>query len=241
MDLLSEGGVFMKHSVLSFAIFALAGTSLAAGQDAKMNGKLNPTDAQFVRDAMASGHHEIEMAQVALKRSNDPQVKSLAQRLVNDHTAAGNKLEDIAKANGLLTATPATETRREDIRSDEKQSAENHGTDNHGTTTPAAPATSSDQTAKKGNAVPATTTDLQTDIKNRNAIPTTAADTHTDLLQGAEFDKAWAKQMVQDHKDAISKFEMEEKQAQNSELRSFVSMTLPTLREHLAQAQALDK
>ena len=227
----------MKHSFLSLAIFSLAGASLAIGQDAKMNGKMNPTDAQFVRDVMASGHHEIETAQVALKRSNDPQVKSLAQRLVNDHTAAGNKLEEIAKANGLLTATSATEIRRDDIRSGQKQTADNHST----ITAPAVPATSSVQTEKNGNAVPATTTDIQTDIKNRNAIPTTAADTHTDLLQGAEFDKAWAKQMVEDHKEAISKFEMEEKQAQNSELRSFVTMTLPTLREHLAQAQVLDK
>ena len=61
----------MKHSFFSFAIFALAGASIAIGQDAHVSGKLNSTDAQFIRDVMASGHHEVEMGQLALKRSND--------------------------------------------------------------------------------------------------------------------------------------------------------------------------
>ena len=60
-------------------------------------------------------------------------------------------------------------------------------------------------------------------------------------MQGAEFDKAWAKQMVANHKAGIAKFEAEQKDAQNADLQNFVSMTLPTLREHLSQAQALDK
>lgn len=180
----------MKHSFLSLAVFALAGASLAVGQDAKVGGKLDSNEAQFVRDVMASGHHEIEMGQLALKRSNDSDVKSLAQRLVNDHTAAGKKLEEVARTNGLLTTSAAVEARKDvDTRTDE----------------------------------------------NRHV------DSHIETMQGADFDKAWAKQMVADHQAAIAKFEMQQKDAKNSDLRNFVITTLPTLREHLKQAQALDK
>jgi putative membrane protein len=180
----------MKHSFLALAIFALAGTALAFAQDGKSTPKLDSGESQFVRDVQASGHNEIEMAQLALKRTTDPDVKAYAQRLVNDHTAAGKKLEEVAKTNGLLLTDAKAESRK----------------------------------------------DVDTRTDNSRHV-----DSHIETMQGPAFDKAWAKQMVEDHKAAIAKFEAEQKDAKNADLRSFVSTTLPTLREHLAQAQALDK
>jgi putative membrane protein len=60
-------------------------------------------------------------------------------------------------------------------------------------------------------------------------------------LKGAEFDKAFAEVMVKDHRKVISMFENEEKNAKDSELKKFVQDTLPTLKEHLSDAEKLEK
>lgn len=54
---------------------------------------------------------------------------------------------------------------------------------------------------------------------------------------GAAFDKAYAKDMVDDHDEDVAEFEKAEKQVSNSELKKFISDTLPTLKEHLVMAR----
>jgi len=56
-------------------------------------------------------------------------------------------------------------------------------------------------------------------------------------LQGAQFDHAYMKHMVDGHKKMISLFEREAKNGHNPEVKEFASKTLPTLREHLQLAQ----
>ena len=60
-------------------------------------------------------------------------------------------------------------------------------------------------------------------------------------LSGDEFDKAYANQMVTDHKMAVSAFEKASQSAKDSDLKSFASKTLPTLQSHLEHAQGLIK
>ena len=56
-------------------------------------------------------------------------------------------------------------------------------------------------------------------------------------LSGAEFDRAYMKRMVSDHKDDVSAFEKESKSGKDAELKSFAAKTLPTLQEHQKLAQ----
>jgi putative membrane protein len=56
-------------------------------------------------------------------------------------------------------------------------------------------------------------------------------------LTGADFDKAYMKHMVDDHKHDVSMFEKESKSGQDSDLKAWAGKTLPTLREHLQLAQ----
>lgn len=58
---------------------------------------------------------------------------------------------------------------------------------------------------------------------------------------GNEFDEDYVKMMVKDHKKTIKLFEDEAKDGKDADLQAFANKTLPTLREHLAQAQALKK
>lgn len=54
---------------------------------------------------------------------------------------------------------------------------------------------------------------------------------------GADFDRAYMKHMVSDHKKDISAFEKEAKSGKDADVKSFASETLPTLREHLKLAE----
>jgi len=56
---------------------------------------------------------------------------------------------------------------------------------------------------------------------------------------GAEFDKAFTKAMIKDHKKDIAKLERAEKSLTHAETKELVSKVLPTLRQHLATAQKL--
>ncbi len=60
-------------------------------------------------------------------------------------------------------------------------------------------------------------------------------------LSGADFDKAYVKQMVSDHKDAVSLFEKESKSGKDGDLQAFAGKTLPVLQGHLKMAQDLSK
>ena len=56
-------------------------------------------------------------------------------------------------------------------------------------------------------------------------------------LSGTAFDKAYMRDMVSDHKTDIAAFEREAKDGRNTGIKDFASQTLPTLRDHLKQAE----
>lgn len=56
---------------------------------------------------------------------------------------------------------------------------------------------------------------------------------------GAEFDKAYIDQMVDDHKKTISLFEDASKNAKDADIKAFVDKTLPTVKAHLEHVNAI--
>ncbi len=56
-------------------------------------------------------------------------------------------------------------------------------------------------------------------------------------LQGPDFDRAYMKDMVSDHKKDVSEFKKESKKAKDPDVQKFAQSTLPTLQEHLAMAE----
>jgi len=58
-------------------------------------------------------------------------------------------------------------------------------------------------------------------------------------LSGAEFDRAYVRLMVDDHKKDVAEFQKQSTSAKDSDLRSFASQTLPTLQQHLTMVQQL--
>ena len=57
-------------------------------------------------------------------------------------------------------------------------------------------------------------------------------------LNGAEFDRAYMKHMVEEHREDIREFEKASKSASDSDIKAFAARTLPTLQSHLELARS---
>ncbi|HEX4425836.1 MAG TPA: DUF4142 domain-containing protein [Terriglobales bacterium] len=58
-------------------------------------------------------------------------------------------------------------------------------------------------------------------------------------LSGQQFDQAYMKDMVKDHKKDIADFRRESRSAHDPDVKKFASQTLPTLEDHLKQAESV--
>lgn len=56
-------------------------------------------------------------------------------------------------------------------------------------------------------------------------------------LSGGEFDKAYIKEMIKDHKKDVSAFKKEAEQGKDEDVKNWAAKTLPTLEEHYTLAQ----
>src|SRR5215213_7106447 len=76
-------------------------------------------------------------------------------------------------------------------------------------------------------------------------LPTALDDKHqrdvTKLssMSGADFDRAYSKMMLSDHRKDVSDFEKHSTRGTDPDLKAFAAATLPTLQEHLQMARAL--
>ncbi len=58
---------------------------------------------------------------------------------------------------------------------------------------------------------------------------------------GKDFDKAYIRQMVEDHEKTVKLFEDGQKDVEDAEIRAFIDKTLPVLKSHLDQIKNLSK
>ena len=62
---------------------------------------LSAVDKEFMAKAAQSDMTEIQTSQLALKRSQNPQVKQFAQEMIQQHTQSSNKLKPLAANKGV--------------------------------------------------------------------------------------------------------------------------------------------
>lgn len=60
-------------------------------------------------------------------------------------------------------------------------------------------------------------------------------------LSGAQFDVAYVREMVAGHKKAVAAFMKESASGKDSEVQAWATKTLPTIREHLAKIEGIQK
>lgn len=60
-------------------------------------------------------------------------------------------------------------------------------------------------------------------------------------LSGAEFDRAFVRQMIKDHEETVELFRREAENGQNQQLKSWAKNTLPVLEQHLQDVRNLER
>jgi putative membrane protein len=60
-------------------------------------------------------------------------------------------------------------------------------------------------------------------------------------MKGAEFDRAYMREMVEDHDKTVKKFRQEAQQGNDPDLKAFAQTTLPVLEQHHKLAQDISK
>ena len=70
-------------------------------QGSSRHASLNATDRQFIAKAAQSDMTEIQTSQLALKRSQNAQVRQFAQEMIQQHTQSSENLKPIAAQKGV--------------------------------------------------------------------------------------------------------------------------------------------
>jgi putative membrane protein len=78
-------------------------SSAPSGQSEAMsqNMMLSSMDKKFMMEAAMGGKAEVAMAQLALERASSDSVKQYAQKMIDDHTKAGEELMQVSSMKGI--------------------------------------------------------------------------------------------------------------------------------------------
>lgn len=153
-------------------------TQARSMESAKM--EVNNTDMKFFTDTAQDGMLEVKLAQMALQQATKPEVRQMAQKLLDEHQSGNKELMALATEKNV-SLPPALDSHA--------QSAVD-------------------------------------DLKNES---------------GPDFDKKYCEQLVDGHKDMVDLLEKTSKDSADPDVRAFAQRMLPTMQQHLAMAQGMEK
>jgi putative membrane protein len=161
-------------TLLALGAFTVFGSSAARAQSANRMG----ADNNFITNAAEGGMAEVELGRLAVSNASNDKVKQFGQRMIDDHSKAGDELKKIAGQKGVTW--PSSLNAKDQATKDRLSS-----------------------------------------------------------LKGAAFDRAYMQDMVRDHRTDVSEFKKEANSGQDTDVKNFASKTVPTLEEHLKQAEQI--
>lgn len=82
---------------------------------------VNEKTKEFIRKASASGKFEVDSSELAKKSAQSTEVKSFAQRMIEDHTKANKDLAAAARQAGAQVPEPKLEPKHEEVISQLKK------------------------------------------------------------------------------------------------------------------------
>lgn len=80
-------------------------SNTAMGATAAGTAKLSKADKKALTDMALSNMAEIEAAKLALSKTQDQEVRTFAQQMIDDHTKAQNEVQAVAQAKGVELPT----------------------------------------------------------------------------------------------------------------------------------------
>ncbi|PYO92849.1 MAG: hypothetical protein DMD62_11845 [Gemmatimonadetes bacterium] len=214
------------------------------------------SDEEVVMRIHHTNQVEIRAAKLAQSHASSAKVKSLASRLIKDHTASDQKIVALAKQLNVTLPTG---------RDGYGDAYGRSGMDSTGNPYPRGQHRERMDSTQRNDSTyssyPRSDTTQQSDTSRRYGERSDSTQgqygqgrygqdqdsSHKDMaamqqlqtLHGAAFDTAFANAMVNGHNKAISMLETVQNQVQAQQLRALITSTLPTLRQHLQLAQAL--
>lgn len=97
--------------LLPLSMVAQQSQSQSSSSDTSMQSQsassnsLNSSEQDFLKKASQGNQAEIELAQLAMKKSDNSQVKQLAQKIMNDHQNNEQQLQQLASKDNLNLPT----------------------------------------------------------------------------------------------------------------------------------------
>src|SRR5262245_54525373 len=169
----------MKRLILVGFAMALVGSAWAQDRASSSAPKAG-ADATFVMNAAKAGMAEVELGKLAAEKGASEDVKKFGQRMVDDHSKAGDQLKTIAQQKNIAWPT--------DIDAKEKALHDRLG-----------------------------------------------------KLSGEAFDRAYMQAMVNGHQKVANEVRTESRTGKDPDVKAWAAQALPTVEEHLRQAQGMTK
>ena len=214
--------------------------------------QLQREDKEFITKAAKSNLKEQTLAQLASEKAANPQVREYAEELAREHKMMNQELLRVAQSKGVefegelahlkqkahgAMGGMASSTGKSDTQSHVSGGSQNAGTTRN------LPESTGAGTAMSGLGSSSTATAGTAGTQRQGAMAMMDDRDVRQLQQatGREFDERFVKTMVEEHENAVKLFEKAAKDAKDPEVRSFASQHIGSLREHLQQAQSLQR
>ena len=186
--------------------------------------RLTDEDRQFVQQASMSNQMEVALGNLAEDKAQRDDVKQFAEQLARDHEGANRELQS---SLGGGDATTAQQPGGGVSNQPNAGPAAGQGARGAGSNQMAHRDNQEGQQAQGGEIAQMQQQAQQTQQK-------------LERVTGQAFDQAYLEEMVKHHQHDIQQFERAA-QSDNPQVRAFAERTLPTLRQHLQQAQQLQQ
>jgi putative membrane protein len=94
---------FLSRSLIATLLAVITGVALpsAKADDSSLSGK----DKSFIQDAYQDGLAEVDVAQLAQRKTGNADVKAFAEKLATDHSASNTELKVLAESKKVSTAS----------------------------------------------------------------------------------------------------------------------------------------
>ena len=123
----AEGERFAAVTSSRDALMAAPEYPTADQMDEAAPGDASTDPRIFAETAASSNWFEIESSRLALGRSANEDIRAFAEHMIEDHTAAGEKMQAAAESDGVMP--PPAMSEKEQAKLDELQSAEGEAFD----------------------------------------------------------------------------------------------------------------
>lgn len=106
----------MSAAVLALSVSAGVQAQTAATSASAPAKKLSHQDSSFIKNAAESGNTEIEGSKLALAQSQNADVKTFAQMMVDDHTKASDELKGLAGQKDVKISDTPSLTKKAELK-----------------------------------------------------------------------------------------------------------------------------